>query len=217
MVELEDLDANGFGLWLDGNMPSSYGTLPYLTSRRYLLESGFRPDVLRKYNLYSTRWKARATKDRLFEAVLAALAENTCKSQDESYTADFDMYILNPASKQGTGGKPLLLGPHPSNARRRSTYRQIILIGDSSTTTKIKETNRILQDVLRFSPAPIETYHYPDEFCEEAITLLRLIKGLDPTACAEHLIETGYKVGDFHWRPNHGPFSAVSGTSQRMP
>lgn len=212
MVELEDNGPDGFALWLDGNMPSSYGTLPYITSRWYLLTSGFREDVLRKHNLYSTSWKASATKDEIFEAAFSALAENTFKQEDKDNIGDLDMYILNPPNKREGKGKPLLLGPRPSNARRRSTYRQIILAGGYQTTTKIEEIGRLLKDVLQFSPAPMVDYSCFDEFCEQAISLLRLIKALDADPdCTEYLIRTGYKVSELHLGSSHGHFSRRSG------
>lgn len=55
MVELEDVDPAGFSLWVDGNQPSSYGTLPHIVSRRYLLEAGVTEPVLRRYNLWPVK------------------------------------------------------------------------------------------------------------------------------------------------------------------
>lgn len=211
MVELEINDPDCFGLWLDGNMPSAYGTLPYIKSRRYLLKAGYTVDVLRKYNLYNTDWKTRAPKDEVLEAMFSALVENELIREDKNEMPDADMYIMNPPGKKEANGKPLLLGPRPSNARRRSTYRQIILTCDSQTTTKIKEIGRLLKEVLRFSHAPIRDYPCPNEFCEQAVSLLQYIKALDSDPdCTKYLIGEGYKVSEFHWRAGQGPFSRRS-------
>jgi len=210
MVELEDLDPNGFSLWLDGNMPSSSGTLPYVTSRRYLLNSGFSASVLHKYNLYRSAWKARAPKDELFQAAFCALVENTCKSQDKNHMPDIDAYILNPPRQHEAGDKILLLGPTPTVRTRRSMYRQIVLAGSPGAADKIRQTSQRLQDVIDFSLPLMSDYPYPGDFCEPALELLRLNKQLDPADFTQHLIKTGYKVTDYHWRQDRGPFSTLS-------
>ena len=208
MVELEDADPAGFSLWVDGNQPSSYGTLPYIVSRRYLIRAGIPEHVLNKYNLWSGKWKASAPKDDIFEAALCAFVENTRASAVGDEESDISLYVLKVPTQHRPTEATLLAGPRSSNQRKHSTYRQVVLAADLSRASEVRGIARLLKEVLCFSPSPDTTYPLPDEFCGEATRLMQVIKGLDADAdCTDYLAGLGYDVHDYHWRGRYGPFS----------
>lgn len=195
MVEIEEMYADKYGIWIDGNEPHA-GTVRILTRGPRMDQLGITEELRAKHQLLDYRGKNKMRKTELWKQLLAAQVEQ--ELINAGYDAEgFDGFMLKPQAAIEDPAYILLgRGVRPNYERRRVTYAQIVIACPPVQSDVAKNALHSVIDNLYFNlsePTDYDDYHGFETQCRQFLRYIMEISQ-DKEAYKRVSRETGIRI-----------------------